>query len=259
MRTLICIIAVGLCAPALAQDAASEATFEILDAKVCSGITDKEAADNQTDFTTGDKAWIWMKVRPQGNAELKMKYTLDGNHVWTMDPVEARLGRLWYYKTIHAPGNWKVEIIDGADKVIKELTFTATGDPVQINAGGDTAEAAEAVEAVEAKSSTHLSVVDLKLSTEIKDRDPVDPATTFTQGVKVYAWTRLHVKDPETQVKVRWHFADQPVYTSDAVTVKQSPGWRTWTYKTVDTAGAWKVEVLDVDDIVVHSVAFNVN
>lgn len=254
MKTLTFIVVAALSLPAFAQ---GTATFEILDAKVTSAIADKEAADNKTSFTTGEKAYIWMKVKPSAEgAQLRIKYSLDGNPVWTMDAVPARLGRLWYYKTIHAPGAWKAEIVDDADKVIKELTWTATGDPVASKAapkGADTTTASET------GTSTHFAVVDLKLATEIKDREPVSPGTTFSAKSKVYAWLKLEVKDVETQVKLRWSQGDKAIYTSDPVTVKQAPGWRTWLYKTVETSGAWKVDVLDSEDKVVHSVEFNVN
>jgi len=250
MRTLTFVVVAALSLPAFAQETA---TFEILDAKVTSAIADKEAADTKTTFTTGEKAYIWMKVKPSAEgATLAIKYSLDGAAVWAMDPVPARLGRLWYYKTIHAPGAWKAEIVDGADKVIKELTWTATGDVVAPK-GADTAAASET------GTSTHFAVVDLKLATEIKDREPVAPTTTFAAKSKVFAWLKLEVKDPETQVKLRWSQGEKAVYTSDPVTVKQAPGWRTWLYKTVDIAGAWKVDVLDTEDKVVHSTQFNVN
>ena len=61
-----------------------------------------------------------------------------------------------------------------------------------------------------------------------------------------------------TSVKFKWFKGDALIYTSDAVTVKQSPGWRTWLYKTVDTAGDWKVQVVDADDKAVHELAFSV-
>lgn len=251
MRALTIFVVAALSLPALAQQPTP--SFEILDAKITSAIANKEAADNKTSFTTGEQAYLWMKVKPAAeNAQLRIKWSVDGAHVWTMDPVPARLGRLWYYKTLHVPGSWKAEIVDASDAVVKDVTFTVTGAPVQPAAAETTATAAPG-------ESSHFAVVDLQLAEEIKDRNAFNPATNFTKGAKVYAWMKLNVKDPETQLKLRWLLGEKPVYTSSAVTVKQSPGWRTWLYKTVDDSGAWKVEVLDAEDKIVHSASFNVN
>ncbi len=253
-------------------------SFEIIEAKVTSGIADKEAVDNKLTFTTGEKAYLWMKVKPAGDgATLRIRYSKDGTEVWTMDPVAARLGRLWYYKTLRAPGQWKAEIIDASDTVKKELTFTVTGEPVSATAAAPAEAPATKTVAAPAKTtavatvktaptpntapreSAHVAVVEGQLATEIKDRQPVAPGMAFKQGDKVFAWFKLDVKDATTQVRLRWRLADKEVFTSEPINVKQSPTWRTWRYKTVDLAGAWKVELLDAEDKTVHEIAFNVN
>ncbi len=246
-------------APVFAQ--APEATtpsFTVEGAKVTSAIQDKEAADEKSTFATGERAWLWLKLKPEADgAMLKLRWSLNGEAVWTMDPTAVRLGRTWYYKTLDVPGDWKVEVLDGNDKLLHTATLTVTGEPMARPAGGETAVAAAAPLA-DVSESTHVSVVDLKLTEEVQNREPVSPATSFAAGDKVYAWLKLMVKEPETSIKVNWYLGDAVVHSSEPVTVKESSGWRTWLYKTVDKAGAWKVEVVDTEGKVVHRTDFTV-
>ncbi|MEE8409809.1 MAG: DUF2914 domain-containing protein [Myxococcota bacterium] len=257
MKTIALVLVAALALPALAAaEEAVSGTFDIVDVKVCSAIMDRECTTEQSTFNTGDKAWVWLKLRPKDEtATMSMKWTWDGKDVWTMDPTPVRHGRTWYYKTFDQPGEWKVEILDNNNTSLHTATMTVAGEPIDKMAEAPAAEGEEAGDVVE---SAHVAVIDLKLAEEIKDREPVSPGTTFTTGAKVYTWVKLHVKEAETSVKLKWYRGDALVYTSDAVNVKQSPGWRTWLYKTVDTAGAWKVEVVDADDMAIHRQEFSV-
>jgi len=267
MKRLALLISI-LVFPAFAF-AQTAATFEVQEMKFTSGVENRMPVDDKTTFATGDRAWIWLKLKPANDtATISFKWSWDGKDVWTMDPKAVKLGRTWFYKTVDQPGEWKVTVLDNNGTVVKEATITVTGEPVYKKAAAATAAPAAAPAApagtgakpaAAVAESDNVGVVELKLATEIKDRNPVAPSTTFTKGDKVYTWAKLHVKVPETQVKFRWYLNDSAVYTSDPVTVKQAAGWRTWLYKTVDTAGSWKVEVLDTDDKAVHAESFTVN
>lgn len=258
MKKIALFIVAALALPALAnaEDTVS-GTFDIVGVKICTAIADKECATEQSTFNTGDKAWIWLKMRPKDDtATITMKWTWDGKDVWTMDPTPVRLGRTWYYKTFDQPGEWKVEILDNNGASLKTLSMTVAGEAIYKTAEAP-ADAADAT-AGDVIESAHVAVVELKLAEEIKDREPVSPGTSFATGAKVYTWIKLNVKEAETSVKLKWYRGDDLIYTSDAVNVKQSPGWRTWLYKTVDAAGAWKVEVVDSDDKAIHRQEFSV-
>lgn len=164
-----------------------------------------------------------------------------------MDAVPVRLGRTWYNKALDVPGDWKVEVLDDADKVVHTASFTVTGEAKPREAAAPSPAPSE-----DTADSAHLAVVDVKFAAEIKDRDPGSAGTTFSKGDKVYAGLKLQVKEAETQVKVRWSAGCGSSFTSEPVTVKEAPGWRTWMYKTVDASGDWTVEVLDSEDKVVR-------
>jgi hypothetical protein len=141
----------------------------------------------------------------------------------------------------------------------EEATETKAGEAPTTETEKSYTAKADEVTTTETGESEHLAVVDLKLTGEVKDREPVEPTTSFTKGTKVYSWVRLLVKEPETSVKMKWYHDGTLVHTSDSVKVKKASGWRTWLYKTVDTAGNWKVEVVDIDDKAIHSQDFAVN
>jgi hypothetical protein len=277
LRWFLCTVLVSIPAWALAQaeeeaqpekrEAEAAATFEVLDAKICSGIEGKEAADEKEKFQSGEKAILWLKLRPKGETSMRLRWYVDDQEVWTMDAVPVRLGRTWYNKTLNRPGAWKVEVLDPNDEVLHTATLTVEGE-----AGGETAAAAPkeagkpsapaAAPAEEAEEtpaeSDHVEVVDLKLAKGLENREPVDEGTTFEAGGRVYTWVKLKVKEDETTIKMRWSIDDKPIFTSEAVTVRRSPNWRTWLTKTLNRAGDWKVEILDADDKPVHAASFTV-
>jgi hypothetical protein len=184
-----------------------------------------------------------------------------------MDAVPVRLGRTWYNKTLNRPGSWKVEVLDPSDEVLHTATLTVEGEASAEAAAPKEAEepaaapaaAAAAEEAAEEPAeSDHVEVVELKLAKSLENREPVDEGTSFETGGRVYTWVKLKVKEDETTIKMRWSVDDKPIFTSEAITVKRSPSWRTWLTKTLTRAGDWKVEILDADDKPVHAANFTV-
>ena len=110
-----------------AQPAAQEdAQFELLEAKLTSGIENKQAKDEATSFNAGERAWLWMKTKAAGEANLRLRWSWAPNRNWTMNPKKVRNGRMWFYKTLHKTGDWKVEVLADNDQVVKEFAFTVT-------------------------------------------------------------------------------------------------------------------------------------
>ena len=243
------LLTVPVCA--LAQDkkdAPSAASFEVVDAKICSGIKDKEAIDDKAKFSTGEKAWVWLKLRPKGDTELRMRWYIDDREIWTTDPVAVQLGRTWYNKLLNRPGSWKVEILDPNDEILHSATLTVEGEALKTEE-----------EAGEAPVESQLvEVLELKLAKGVENREPVDEGTTFDQGGQIYTWVKLLVKEDQTNIKMRWYIDDRPIYTSEPISVSKSHNWRTWLSKTLNRAGDWKVEILDADDKPVHATNFTV-
>lgn len=159
--------------------------------------------------------------------------------------------------TATAPGSTPVE--DEATATTEVASAEEPATPTTEPASSETKKTTTSEATTASEDSEHVSVVELKLAKKISDRNPVDPGSEFSKGSKVYAWVKLNVTDSETQIKFQWFLDNSVVFTSDPVTVKQAPGWRSWRFKTVDATGTWKVAVLDVDDKVIHSQEFTVN
>ncbi len=282
VRWFLCAVLVSIPAWSPAQEEAAppekpeveaSATFEVLDAKICSSIEGKEPADQKDKFQAGEKAILWLKLRPKGEASMRLRWYVDDREVWTMDAVPVRLGRTWYNKTLNRPGSWKVEVLDPNDEVLHTASLTVEGEAAAATAAPKKTEepaAAPAVTATAAAEETgeepgeepaesdYVEVVELKLAKGLENREPVEEGTSFEAGGQVYTWVKLKVKEDETTIKMRWSIDDKPIYTSEALTVKRSPGWRTWLTKTLNRAGNWKVEILDADDKPVHAASFTV-
>lgn len=248
------------------------ATFEVLEAKLCGGVQDRKPVDEKSTFSAGDKAWIWLSLKPAGETSMRLRWSLEGKPFWTMDPVPVRAGNTWYYKTLHQPGTWQVDVLDPGDRVVHSISLTAVGGgrspgapatgSERPQAAGPATEKAKAEPAQDASASAsaggHFDVLEIKLAANVENREPVDVATSFEKGAKVYTWVKLRVNEPETAVRLRYSLGDKVVWTSSPVTVKQSPSWRTWLYRKVEESGDWRVQVLDADEKPVHSTNFTV-
>ena len=257
MRNMIVVGALLVAPLARAQDA----SFEVVDAKLTSAVADKEAVDDKGASPPAAKAFIWLKLKPTGEPTMQIRWSVNGTAIWMMDPVPVKLGRTWYSKTLDVGGAWKAEILGAGDTVAKTLEFTVTGEPMARAAEPSAAPAAAAGAARGHGVELHVEVVELKLATSIdaKTREPVDPGSSFANGSKVYAWLVLNVKEAEAQVRLRWSVNGGEPWTADAISVKESPTWHTWGYKTMTGTGSWKVEVLDAEDKVIHTTEFTAN
>ncbi len=120
-------------APAAAEAEKLPATFDAVGAKLCAGIEKREASGEKSSFATGEKAYLWLKLRPNAtkteSPRMKIRWSWNDKPYWTMDEVAVRWGRSWYYKTVDQPGDWKAELIDENDTVVTTVSFNATGEP----------------------------------------------------------------------------------------------------------------------------------
>jgi nucleoid-associated protein YgaU len=109
------------------------ATFDVKDIRLCSGVNKRAPVDDKSTFNTGEKAYLWLKLRPNTtkteSPRMKIAWSWKGKPYWTMDEVPVKWGRIWYYKTVDQPGDWKVVVVDENDTEVASREFTATGDP----------------------------------------------------------------------------------------------------------------------------------
>ncbi len=104
------------------------------------------------------------------------------------------------------------------------------------------------------KEAKTLKVVAAELGKDVQNKKLVDTTTTFNVNEKAYLWMRL-TGGPADSITVTWKSGDQ-TYPSK-LNVGGSP-WRTWSYKTLYTAGDWSVTVSDAAGNVLKELNFKV-
>jgi len=122
MRSLRYLFALGAfllaSAPALAQP------LEIADAKLGTGVENREITGETTTFAVNDKAFLWLRVVGGPADDIKVTWSVDDHS----DTVSLKVGsaswRTWANKTLWMAGDWKVTVEDAGGQVLKEITFT---------------------------------------------------------------------------------------------------------------------------------------
>ncbi len=104
------------------------------------------------------------------------------------------------------------------------------------------------------KEAKTLKVVAAELGKDVQNKKLVDTTTTFNVNEKAYLWMRLSGGSADS-ITVTWKTGDQ-TYPS-TLFIGGSP-WRTWSYKTLYTAGDWSVSVADASGNVLKELNFKV-
>ncbi len=134
--------------------------------------------------------------------------------------------------------------------------------PPQAPAAKEAAPAAAPAQAepakAEAKAEGGYEVVDVKLGTGVKDREPEGVAESFPASVgKVYCWNKI--SGPEGgEITHAWYKGDEKM--GEVKLAIKFRSMRTWSAKTIpaDGTGSWRVDVLGPDGAVLKSVSFKV-
>jgi hypothetical protein len=104
------------------------------------------------------------------------------------------------------------------------------------------------------KESKGLKVTEAKLGKDVQNKRLVDTTTVFTVNDKAYLWMRIH-GGPADSITVTWKSGDQS-YPSKLNVGANS--WRTWSFKTLYTAGDWTVSVTDAAGKTLKEMSFKV-
>lgn len=104
-----------------------------------------------------------------------------------------------------------------------------------------------------------LDVAEAVVTTEVRDREPVDELTTASRHLEqVVLWTRITGAEGRIPISHVWYRGDEQV-ARVPLTVA-GPNWRTWTSKTLvpEWTGDWRVDVVGPDGGVLETVSFRV-
>lgn len=118
---------------------------------------------------------------------------------------------------------------------------------------------ASAQDDASAESAADLNVNDLAFALTLEERQPVDRATTFKVGEKIYGWVELANSGAETAIEMVWK-RDGSESWRTTLSVGRGKTWRTWARKKFrkGDAGTWTVEIV-ADDKVLKSATFTVS
>lgn len=104
------------------------------------------------------------------------------------------------------------------------------------------------------KEAKTLKVTQAELGKDVQNKKLVDTTTTFAVNEKAYLWMRI-TGGPADSITVTWKSGDQS-YPSK-LNVGGTP-WRTWSFKTLYTAGDWTVTVTDAAGNTLKEMSFKV-
>jgi len=113
---------------------------------------------------------------------------------------------------------------------------------------------APAILPAQEKQSKELKVTQAELGKDVQNKKIVDTTSTFKVNEKAYLWMRIK-GGPADSITVTWKTGDQS-YPSKLNVGANS--WRTWSYKTLYTAGDWTVTVTDASGNSLKEMSFKV-
>ncbi len=130
MKTTLCavvLIAVlfsGLVVSnASAQGEKAAAGVTIAEAKLGTGIADKNISGESATFSPGEKVYVWMKTKGGVGDSVTVVWKQESFSHTTKLVIGGSPWRTWSYKTASKSGDWTVTISDREGKVLKELAF----------------------------------------------------------------------------------------------------------------------------------------
>lgn len=98
---------------------------QVLKIVLSNDVKDREPQQELTTAKVGDVVVGWTKIQAPEGTKVTHRWIHEGKTVSDI-PLEIKgSGRTWSKKTIAAPGNWKLQVVDADGNVLKEVAFTA--------------------------------------------------------------------------------------------------------------------------------------
>jgi Protein of unknown function (DUF2914) len=132
-RAALTLLVVGLTAgtlaaqtPQAAQAPQTGTSLQVADAKLGTGVTDRElTGDPTTTFKVGDTVYLWLNVTGGPSADPITVTWKSGDFSYAYQlPISGSRWRTWATKQAFKAGDWTVTVTDAAGTTLKELPFT---------------------------------------------------------------------------------------------------------------------------------------
>lgn len=94
---------------------------------LAAGVENREPVKPMATFEKGTKVYAWAKLRvsvPETTVAFKWYVGDKLSHAGDPIPVKSSPGwRMWAYKTVDAPGAWRVQLLDAAGRPLHTESF----------------------------------------------------------------------------------------------------------------------------------------
>jgi hypothetical protein len=142
------------------------------------------------------------------------------------------------------------------DNEATQATAVAESDPYPAEQKGEAVK--QPIEIAHEKGD--VAIGRFVLAHGIEGREPVDEASAFEPGERVYAYVQAVNPDGEQyELHVRWTKGEEDLGEPMPVTIGNSPRWRTWAYRSAPTEpGAYRCIIETADGQPIAEVPFEV-
>jgi len=117
LHAALALFALALPVPALSAG-------NVVEAKLGTEVVDRQIAGETTAFTTGQRAYLWLRVEDAADQVLTVTWRVND----LAFPVELKVGgspwRTWASKTLHLAGEWTVTVSDAGGNALHESRFS---------------------------------------------------------------------------------------------------------------------------------------
>jgi hypothetical protein len=126
MKSFLTLIFLTLCCGTFSRAQEGEAAaggIQITEAKLGTGVENRELIGEDSTFALSSKVFLWMKVTGGTSDQI----TVIWKNGETTHPTTLMIGgspwRTWATKNATKAGEWSVSVTDTAGSVLKEMTF----------------------------------------------------------------------------------------------------------------------------------------
>ncbi len=105
-----------------------EGGLAVAECKLGTGVEDRQIVGEDSTFSVNSKVYLWMKLTGGPADSVSVTWKHGDSSYETRLRVGGSPWRTWTYKTVSAAGAWTVTVTDATGSVLKEVTFTVTGE-----------------------------------------------------------------------------------------------------------------------------------
>ncbi len=125
LLTIVVLVYVAtMIAVAAPQNKISKDSLQVIEAKLGTGVQEKQITGETSLFHKGDKVFVWLKTTGVASDSILIVWKGGDKDYIAKLNIGGNPWRTWSYKTASKAGEWSVEISDGRGNVLKKLNFT---------------------------------------------------------------------------------------------------------------------------------------